>query len=77
MLYDDWENEKQNFISELNDQIINIQNLQPQTTTTGTIYYDISNIDKPIIVHNTSIPIDDEEEISKMIDRIKNGNIYT
>ena len=37
--------------------------------------YDITDVNAPILVHNTAIPIDNIEEVNKMIDRIKKGYI--
>lgn len=75
ILYDDWNNQKDSFIKELNSKTFNISNLLP-ISINGVTCYDISDISNPIIVHNTSIPIDDLEKIEDMVNKIKKGLKY-
>lgn len=74
ILYDDWNSQKENFINELNSKMLKLDNLKT-TIIDGIECYDITDIDTPILVHNTAIPIDNIEEINRMIDRIKKGYI--
>lgn len=73
MLYDDWSNTKNRFIFELNSSIFTPTNQTPQITATGITYYDITDIEEPIIVHNTSVPIDDANQVQELIEIIKTG----
>lgn len=75
ILYDDWNNQKESFINELNDKMLNLNNLE-KTIIDNVECYDITNIDKPILVHNTAISINSSDEINKMIDRINKGYIH-
>lgn len=73
ILYDDWNNEKERFIDELNSSLFALSKT-PQITKNGITYYDISDIEEPILVHNTSIPLDNEKRINEMIEQIKKGH---
>lgn len=72
ILYDDWNRQKYDFITELNSQIYK-PTFENMTVRDGISCYDITDVEKPILVHNTSISIDDTSNISKMIDDVKRG----
>lgn len=73
MLYDDWNRLKYEFIDELNMNIFNLDMVKSQTNSTGITYYDISDVECPIIVHNTSISIDNPKHIDELIERVLCG----
>lgn len=73
ILYDDWEKQKNEFVEEVNRNMIQLENLISKTSDYGVPYYDISDLENPILVHNTGIAINDFDEINQMIHRIKNG----
>ena len=72
-LYDDWNNQKDAFTEELNSSLFTLSQA-PQVTKDNITYYDISDIEEPILVHNTSIPLDNEKRIKEMIKQIKQGH---
>ena len=76
ILYDDWNNMKINFVNELNFKIFNPANINSKHIVNGIKYLDISEIEEPILVHNTAVAIDDTEKIKEMVDRIKKGFKY-
>ncbi|MDE5539585.1 MAG: hypothetical protein K2J20_03785 [Bacilli bacterium] len=73
MLYDDWKEQEGLFVSELNANLLNPQNLTPQTLENGVIYYDISDVPDLLLVHETSIKQSDTQKIEKMLEQIKTG----
>lgn len=73
ILYDDFRSQQNSFINELNNNLFNIDTLVPLKIENGIRYYDITNIDNVLIVHNTSINCYQEYKIEELIERIKNG----
>lgn len=73
ILYDDWSKEKDSFIEELNSKIYTPEN-STSITKDNLTYYDITDIEEPIIVHNTTIPIKNKEKIAEAIKNIKQGH---
>lgn len=76
ILYDDWENQKNKFVEEVNSRMLSPKDLVSKDNNYGVPYYNISNLDHLILVHNTGILIEDSEQINQMIHRIKNGEGY-
>lgn len=75
ILYDDWTTEKNKFIEELNSKMyMPLDN--PLITKNNITYYDITDIEEPILVHNTVIEIDNKKKINEMIEHIKQGTKY-
>ena len=77
MLYDDWQSQKESFVRELNSNMFNYTQIEPSIAETGILYYDITDIINPILVHNTSVPIDDYKGIENLIKRVQTGYIET
>lgn len=75
ILYDDWKEQEELFVLELNSKLLNPLTLPPVISANGLIYYDISDTPNLLLVHNTDVPKDNPEEIAKMINRIQTGNI--
>lgn len=76
ILYDDWERQKNKFVEEINSSIFSPKFLVSENDDYGVPYYDISNLEDPILVHNTGIAIDDVDQINQLIYRIKNVEGY-
>ena len=57
IFYDDWNNQRYQFINDLNNNILSLSGKE--------MYYDITHNDNLVLVHNTSIPVD---KINKVID---------
>lgn len=76
ILYDDWNNQKYNFVDELNNNMLNLDCLEVFAEIDGVKCFDISDIENSIVVHNTSVSINDTRGVREMIDRIKNGDKY-
>ena len=76
ILYDDWNEQKSNFVEELNTNMLKLDSLEAFAEIDGVKCFDITDIEKPVVVHNTSISIDNFEGIKKMIDTIKKGYKY-
>lgn len=77
ILYDDWQNQKYTFIEEINSKSMKIDQLEIHTNENGITYYDITDLDSPILVNNTSVLIYNQDKIDKMIEQIKKGAIST
>lgn len=73
ILYDDWESQKKLFVEEINKNIRDIDDFEIKTDKNGISYYDISEYDGPIIVHNESFTNSKKENFEKLIDNIVNG----
>lgn len=76
ILYDDWNNMKVGFVNELNSKMFNPSKVDSNCVIDGIRCLDISEIEEPLLVHNTSICIDDTPKIKEMVDRIKTGFQY-
>lgn len=74
LLYDDWNNQKNSLVQEINDNLMNFDTLLPLKSDNGITYYDITDVGGIILVHNTSIPIDDLNKLKNMLIQLKNGN---
>ncbi len=72
ILYDDWEEQKNKFVEEVNRNMIQPEVLVSKNSDYGVPYYDISDLENPIVVHNTGIAIDNFHAIDRMIDCIEN-----
>lgn len=77
VLYDDWNDMKVNFVNELNLKMFNPINADSKYIIDGIKCFDISEIEEPIIVHNTGVCIDNVEKIYEMVEKIKTGFKYT
>ena len=75
VLYDDWESQKEAFVKEINSNIFNLEQVKPSITANGIPYYDITDITSPILVHNTSVRIDDSKNIEQLIKIVQTGYI--
>lgn len=77
ILYDDWNNMKVDFVNELNSKMFNLSSISSKTMIDGVRCFDISEVEEPILVHNTGIPINNEQKIKESVDRIKTGYKHT
>lgn len=74
ILYNDWNNQKDSLVKEINSNLMEFNNLSSKTNEFGINYYDITDVDGLILVHNTSIPINDLEKLKYMLNKLKNGS---
>lgn len=85
ILYDDWNKQVESFVRELNESILLPEKIkdhevglfneekEQKFTEDAVKVFDITDIDAPILVHNTSVSKEDNEKIDKTLDRIKTG----
>lgn len=85
ILYDDWNKQIESFISELNETILLPEKIEDyevhllneegkqKLTASDVKIFDITNIDAPILVHNTSVSKENQEAIDKTLQQIKTG----
>ena len=72
ILYDDWNQQKEELIEEVNQNVLKLESVTPTKTANGWIY-DISDRKEPLIVHNTSIGMRDKKSISFLLEEIENA----
>ncbi len=73
ILYDDWENQRIAFIEEMNHNLMNPNQLTPIQNNDGVLFYDISNLENSILVHNSNESMVQPEKINRLIHRIQTG----
>lgn len=73
MLYDDFEGQRKEIIKEINSNIVDINNITPKIDYNIVKYYDITDEDGVLIVHNTGVDINKENDLLKLEERIKSG----
>lgn len=74
MLYDDWKEQEELFVLDLNAKILNPLTLAPVIREDGIVYYDISDVSKLLLVHETSVSESDAKGLEKMLEQIKTGS---
>ncbi len=72
VFYDDWKNQERAFVDELNDSIY-LPNREDEIDKNGVAYIDIDDLDVPLLVHNTGIPIHDKIAKEKLVKDISSG----
>ncbi len=74
MLYDDWMQEKERMINDINSSLLDLSTLPIKENETGLSYYEIDNFDDCILVTNTNVDIHSKKEIAKLVIDVKNGH---
>ena len=74
ILYDDWNNQQEMLIQEINSKTINHPSNIEKVEVNGIECYDITNVDQPLITHNTHLSIGNYKKLLEQLrttDRIK------
>ena len=74
IFYDDWNIQKENLIKQINKNIIKLNDLSFTVNEYGITCYDITNLDSVILVHETNVNIYNQNDLNKLIGKIKNGD---
>lgn len=75
VFYDDWEREKNAFIQEINESMLDLDSAPEKVTGSGIPYYDITDMAGKVVVSNTNDPAHLGYCLDRLVELVKTARI--
>ncbi len=75
MFYDDWEREKEAFVREINESMVDLDRAPLKVTKDGVAYYDITDMPGKIAVSNTNDVADNDYKLARLVELVKTARV--